>query len=87
MGILEIPSASLLQKMDARMNSSPNMIQRGSYSVRRDPTDDVDEPMAFHRGIGSFRRMVTFSASRFPFRKRIYAVNPVMVIYDLVDQR
>jgi len=87
MGMLEIPSASSLQRMGSKVNGQ-NVVQRGSYSMRQDPTnDDVEEPMAFHRGIGSFRRMVTFSASKLPFRKRLYTVNPVMVIYDLVDQR
>jgi len=86
MGMLEMPSVSSLPKMNSKVNS-PNIIQRGSYSIQRDPVDDVEEPIAFHRGIGSFRRMVTFSASKLPFGKRIYAVNPVMVIYDLVDQR
>jgi uncharacterized protein (UPF0548 family) len=86
MGMLEIPSASSLAKMNTIANS-PNAIQRESYSVRRDPNDDMEEPMAFYRCIGSFRRMVTFSSSKLPFRKRVYAVNPVMVIYDLVDQR
>ncbi|CAJ1953372.1 unnamed protein product [Cylindrotheca closterium] len=86
MGMLKIPSASSVQKMASKVNEQ-NGIERGSYSVRRDPINDVQEPLAFHRGIGSFRRMVTFSASELPFRRKVYAVNPVMVIYDLVDQR
>ncbi|KAL3939825.1 MAG: hypothetical protein SGBAC_005526 [Bacillariaceae sp.] len=86
MGMLEIPSSSSLQMMNSKVNGQ-NILQRGSYSMRRDPTSGVEKPMTFHRGIGSFRRMVTFSTSKFPLRKRLYAVNPVMVIYDLVDQR
>jgi hypothetical protein len=84
-GLMSIPSSSHLQQRAY----SPTMpyVNRGSYSVRSTPTGDPDEPMAFHRSIGSFRRMVSFSASKLPFLKKIYALNPVMVIYDLVDQR
>jgi hypothetical protein len=86
LGMLAIPSSSFLQRA-TKQRSTPNLQYRGSYSVRSIPTGNVDEPMAFHRRIGSFRRMVTYSASKLPLFRKIYAVNPVMVVYDLVDQR
>jgi hypothetical protein len=86
LGMLAIPSSSFLQHA-TKQRSTPNLRYRGSYSVRSIPTGNVDEPMAFHRRIGSFRRMVSYSASKLPLLRKIYVVNPVMVVYDLVDQR
>ena len=85
-GLKEVPSSSFLLRKSIERNSN-KYPKRGSYSVRSTPADNGDEPMAYHRSIGSFRRLVSYSASRFPFLRKIYAVNPVMVIYDLVDQR
>ena len=88
LGLKEVPSSSFLQRKRIQKHSKdPSYQNRGAYSVRSTANDNLDEPMAYHRSIGSFRRLVSFSASSFPFLKKIYAVNPVMVIYDLVDQR
>lgn len=84
LGMLSIPSSSVSHLTTKQESSLQN---RGSYSVRSTPAGDVDEPMAFHRKIGSFRRLVSYSSSKVPLFRKIYAVNPVMVVYDLVDQR
>lgn len=65
------------------------------YSVRpvieeEDTTSNTDNNSCAYRSLGaSSRRFVTYATSKFmaSFKRRLYAVNPVMVVYDLVDQR
>jgi uncharacterized protein (UPF0548 family) len=58
------------------------------------PDSNTNAGGSFHRSLGSTsRRLVSYTSLplRVPFLskvwRRIYAVNPVMVIYDVVDQR
>jgi hypothetical protein len=74
-GLLTIPASS---------NDRRSRFSRRSYSVS--PTDE-ENSMPFHCTIGNARRMVSFTSSRLPLLPALYAVNPVMVVYDLVDQR
>jgi hypothetical protein len=74
-GLLNIPTS--------RKASRPRAVGR-SYSVS---SVEEESSMPFHRTIGSARRMVSFSSSRLPLLPALYAVNPVMVVYDLMDQR
>lgn len=74
---------------------------RRSYSVqpiRDEKLDSTNSPGAYfpsstlYRSLGS-RRLVSFASKSmtdfFPsfLRRRIYSINPVMVVYDVVDQR
>mmetsp|Transcript_29286 Transcript_29286/g.70570 ORF Transcript_29286/g.70570 Transcript_29286/m.70570 type:complete len:500 (-) Transcript_29286:2283-3782(-) len=58
------------------------------YSIRpvdMPITSSDESSSSFHRSLGSAsRRLVTFTSS---LRHKIYNVNPVMVLYDVVDQR
>ncbi len=66
------------------------------YSVRNIDDDDASNanriPNTYapssYRSLGS-RRLVSFASKSLPsfLRKRIYSINPVMVVYDVVDQR
>eukprot|EP00980_Cylindrotheca_fusiformis_P028161 scaffold22583_cov106-Cylindrotheca_fusiformis.AAC.32 len=89
LGMLSIPESSSSHLTAATQPADRKFLNRRSYSIlSTSSAGGMDEPMAFHRKIGSFRRMVTYSsASNLPFFRRIYAVNPVMVVYDMVDQR
>jgi uncharacterized protein (UPF0548 family) len=65
------------------------------YSVRPvieedDTIPNSDNNSGVYRSLGpSSRRFVTYTTSKLmaAFRRQLYAVNPVMVVYDLVDQR
>ncbi|KAL3904229.1 MAG: hypothetical protein SGARI_005015, partial [Bacillariaceae sp.] len=68
------------------------------YTVRPVDIDGDDNDMssstAGYRSLGSSsRRLVSFSSKTLAgflpdrLKKRMYAVNPVMVVYDLIDQR
>lgn len=62
------------------------------YSVRNIDDDESNVPNTYspssYRSLGS-RRLVSFASKSLPsfLRKRIYSINPVMVVYDVVDQR
>lgn len=94
MGLLSVPTS--LPNYQPKKTSQQQQrklpqihVARGRYTVAPIDEDEIEEEsIPFHRSIGSSRRLVSFSASRlFPFLPKIYAVNPVMVVYDLVDQR
>ncbi len=66
------------------------------YSVRNIDDDDESNSnrvpntysQSSYRSLGS-RRLVSFASKSLPsfLRRRIYSINPVMVVYDVVDQR
>jgi hypothetical protein len=94
LGLLSVPSSSETQQLMHTPKNPPNSIPspygvRGRYTVTPNESEESEgESIACHRSIGSARRMVSFTASRLlPFLPKLYAVNPVTVVYDLMDQR
>lgn len=94
LGLLSVPSSAEVEMWNLKeknMPKPPSPYVSGFYRVTPIETTQEEsqgESIAFHRSIGSARRLVSFSASRLvPLLPKIYAVNPVMVVYDLVDQR
>ena len=70
-----VQSSSAVPKSRCKLSSS-------------DDDDDANDPsMSWRRTIGSGRRMVSFASSKLPLLPDLYAINPVMVVYDLFDQR
>ncbi|KAG7366742.1 DUF1990 domain containing protein [Nitzschia inconspicua] len=81
-----------------QQNNMPALYRSSSrYTVRPADLDqlvDSSSSSAFYRSLGaSSRRLVSYSSKAVagflpkPLRKKLYAVNPVMVVYDVVDQR
>ena len=92
LGLLSVPSAAESQSLQIPEPSprlSRPFVARGRYTVRPIESEENEgESIAFHRSLGSARRLVSYTASQLlPFLPKIYAVNPVMVVYDLLDQR
>jgi uncharacterized protein (UPF0548 family) len=89
MGLLSVPSSSEIQQSPNNPPHLPHpyVAPRGRYTVSP-IAQEGEEAVPFHQCIGAARRMVSFSATRvLPFFPKVYSVNPVMVVYDLVDQR
>ena len=74
----------------ASLPTNEHNINRGRYSVTPS-TEEEDEDMneyPMHQCIGAARRYVSFTSRRvLPFLPKIYSVNPVMSVFDVVDQR
>jgi uncharacterized protein (UPF0548 family) len=91
MGMMEVPVSSPQQRL-----KQPRTIPASSrYSVQP-IIDDSDlgsysSSSSLYRSLGS-RRLVSFSSKSLTgflppcLQRRIYAINPVMVVYDVVDQ-
>jgi len=90
-GMIEVPD------VDPRGESfESGILPKRSYSVQPIDDDDSDSnpysSSSLYRSLGS-RRLVSFASQSIagflpPFmRQRMYSINPVMVVYDLVDQR
>ena len=64
---------------------------RGRYRYTVTPVEEEDseaDTVPLHQCVGAARRLVSYSAKRVaPFLPKLYSVNPVMVVYDVVDQR
>jgi uncharacterized protein (UPF0548 family) len=93
MGLVSVPSVSN-NPFHTSAPSNNNLVVRGRYTVTSsdDTAEDAAsanyEAVALHQCIGAARRFVSYSAKRVvPFLPKIYSVNPVMVVYDVVDQR
>ena len=73
-----------------RRPTTENYINRGRYSVTPS-TEEEDGDMneyPMYQCLGAARRYVSFTSRRFlPFLPKIYSVNPVMSVFDVVDQR
>jgi uncharacterized protein (UPF0548 family) len=91
MGILEVPVTCPSNRGSAGVLQPYVGTVVGRYSVRpvmaEDPTGTGNS--CVYRSLGSSsRRFVTFASNFMTgYKRRLYAVNPVMVVYDLVDQR
>lgn len=84
MGMMEIPALyprcdnGILKSSKHEVDASDRRpIIDGSGSTRS---------LSSYRSLGS-RRLISFSSKSVPFQQRIYAINPVLVVYDVVDQR
>jgi len=66
------------------------VIIRGRYTVRPTTQEDdgtMDE-LPMHQCIGAARRYVSFASRQIlPFLPKLYSVNPVMSVFDVVDNR
>lgn len=87
MGLALVPSPSMINPVSNRLQR-PALKSR--YTVApvqiQEKLEHNDLPL--HQCIGAARRLVSYSAKRMaPFLPKIYSVNPVMVVYDVVDQR
>eukprot|EP00533_Pseudo-nitzschia_delicatissima_P002448 CAMPEP_0116095012 /NCGR_PEP_ID=MMETSP0327-20121206/9436_1 /TAXON_ID=44447 /ORGANISM="Pseudo-nitzschia delicatissima, Strain B596" /LENGTH=515 /DNA_ID=CAMNT_0003586651 /DNA_START=33 /DNA_END=1580 /DNA_ORIENTATION=- len=96
-GMMEVPDSN------PRGNFVQNTIPLGmrrSYSVRAiDDNESNPRPNAYssspsnYRSLGGSRRLVSYASKSVTeflpsfLRRRIYSINPVMVVYDVVDQR
>ena len=80
MGLLRVPYVSNTNNLE----TSPG----GRYTVAPSDDDEMNSVVPMHHCIGATRRFVSYSAKQFaPFLPKIFSVNPVMVVYDVVDQR
>jgi uncharacterized protein (UPF0548 family) len=91
MGMMEVPVSSPQHRL-----KQPRTIPASSrYSVQPIIDDDdlgsYSSSSSLYRSLGS-RRLVSFSSKSLTgflppcLQRRIYAINPVMVVYDVVDQ-
>mmetsp|Transcript_32756 Transcript_32756/g.93942 ORF Transcript_32756/g.93942 Transcript_32756/m.93942 type:complete len:378 (-) Transcript_32756:389-1522(-) len=81
MGLLAVPSAQSAA-------DSMNTVGRGRYTVAPSNEEPAEASAPMHQCIGAARRFVSFSARRIaPFFPKVYSVNPVMIVYDVQDQR
>ena len=86
MGMMEVP-VSCHSDRQSHIISTPK--QR--YSIESMDESNSGSPSPY-RSLGS-RRLVSFTSKRIAgflpsrLQKRIYALNPVMVVYDIVDER
>lgn len=85
MGILPVarqPEHNVMQYNSAN--------HRGRYTVLPivDKEKDQQNEIVMHQCIGAARRFVSFSSRRIlPFLPKVYSVNPIMSVFDVVDQR
>lgn len=90
-GLLLVPSPPSIRNSVSDTNQRQQPIIRGRYTVN----PEIDGAMAetnnnvpLHQCLGAARRFVSYSSKRVaPFLPKIYSINPVMVVYDVVDQR
>jgi uncharacterized protein (UPF0548 family) len=102
MGLLEVPSTSsrpLKRKKQRHNQQGVSELYRTSsrYTVQPADIEELGEsgtPGSVYRSLGpSSRRLVSYAsialAGFLPdrFRKKLYTINPVMCVYDVVDQR
>lgn len=88
MGLLLVPTPPTTTDTNQRQQS----IIRGRYTIN--PENDhraiaeTNNNLPLHQCLGAARRFVSYSAQRVvPFLPKIYSINPVMIVYDVVDQR
>ncbi|VEU44836.1 unnamed protein product [Pseudo-nitzschia multistriata] len=100
MGMMQVPEACPSgDKFAMQTSHAVSTKSKGSYSVRPvedDSSGQVDNrrthSSSSYRSLGS-RRLVSFASKSLteilpsPFQRRLYSINPVMVVYDVVDQR
>mmetsp|Transcript_11634 Transcript_11634/g.21461 ORF Transcript_11634/g.21461 Transcript_11634/m.21461 type:complete len:559 (+) Transcript_11634:30-1706(+) len=100
MGLLEIPRTpprgSKVEQQQAKYPKSHLPRSSSRYSVRPIETELLAEgrESSTHRSLGaSSRRLVSFASKPLTgflppgLKKRLYAINPVMVVYDVIDAR
>jgi uncharacterized protein (UPF0548 family) len=79
-------TTGMMQVPDARPENIPAAAGSRSYSMEFiDETNDTNDH-SLYRSLGS-RRLVSFASKALLPKKRLYSINPVMVVYDVVDQR
>lgn len=87
MGLLSVPA---ITKNPLQISQGDHRMARGRFTVRSSDDEEMSEnnSLPMHQCIGAARRFVSYSARQVvPFLPKIYSVNPVMVVYDVVDQR
>lgn len=100
MGMLEVPATcppgAKQKHYNVQQQQQQNLAKpfRSSSRYTVQPVDVEDAQSTGYRSLGSSsRRLVSFSSKALAgflpegLKKRLYAVNPVMVVYDLIDQR
>jgi uncharacterized protein (UPF0548 family) len=70
--------------------ATKQQIASGRYTVMPSSQKENEEmnEVPMHQCIGAARRFVSFTSRRMaPFLPKIYSVNPIMSVFDVVDQR
>lgn len=97
MGLLPVPAAADLQlQQTQRQQDPPNLprpfVAKSRYvvlpNIHSTPDQDQHTSTTSHHCIGAGRRFVSYTSKRIlPFLPKIFSINPVMLVYDVVDQR
>lgn len=91
MGLLLVPSSPSATRNSISDTKQRQPIIRGRYTINPEnyhATSETNSNLPLHQCLGAARRLVSYSAQRVvPFLPKIYSINPIMVVYDVVDQR